>query len=300
MSIFSNRTIRNYKEENKRKSSIQINQNILNYFNKVNDRSRIKKIASLNDKKTEIIKDSISENFQIDYETKNKAKRSLLYLLNIKSKGIFCPQIIDYFKKIRESKKIENNLLEIKEDSLEHQIKINLNDNDNKIYNKSPKLKSKFFQNTNKEETGNINQTKIEKHTKKRHSFISEENNIINNNNEINNEIKKLEILKENKNLNVVNNTDNDFICDNKEPKINNDFIEELCIEYIENKDVGPVLKEKNNKKKSPKKRQKTNKIDMIYNLQRSELQKFGNYHSSLRTAIQSNIGKKKIINKKK
>ena len=300
MSIFSNRTIRNYKEENKRKSSIQINQNILNYFNKVNDRSIIKKIASLNDKKTEIIKDSISENFQIDYETKNKAKRSLLYLLNIKSKGIFCPQIIDYFKKIRESKKIENNLLEIKEDSLEHQIKINLNDNDNKIYNKSPKLKSKFFQNTNKEETGNINQTKIEKHTKKRHSFISEENNIINNNNEINNEIKKLEILKENKNLNVVNNTDNDFICDNKEPKINNDFIEELCIEYIENKDVGPVLKEKNNKKKSPKKRQKTNKIDMIYNLQRSELQKFGNYHSSLRTAIQSNIGKKKIINKKK
>ena len=51
--------------------------------------------------------------------------------------------------------------MEIKEDSLEHQIKINLNDNDNKIYNKSPKLKSKFFQNTNKEETGNINQTKI-------------------------------------------------------------------------------------------------------------------------------------------
>ena len=300
MSLFSDRTFRNYKDNNKKKSSTQINQNILNYFNKVNERSRIKKIASLNDKKTEIIKNNKSENFQIDYETKNKAKKSLLYLLNIKSKGIFCPQIINYFKKIKESKKIENKLLEIKEESLEKQIKINLNDNANNNYIQSPKLKSKFFQNKNKEETSNVSQIKIEGHIKNQPSYISEENNIINNNNEINNEIKYLEILKDNQNLNVVGNSNNNFICDNKEPKINNDIIEELSFEYKENKDIKSVLKEKNTKKKSPKKRQKTNKIDMIYNLQRSEVQKFGNYHSSLRTAIQSNISRKKIINKKK
>ena len=300
MSLFSDRTFRNYKDNNKKKSSTQINQNILNYFNKVNERSRIKKIASLNDKKTEIIKNNKSENFQIDYETKNKAKKSLLYLLNIKSKGIFCPQIINYFQKIKESKNIENKLLEIKEESLEKQIKINLNDNANNNYIQSPKLKSKFFQNKNKEETSNVSQIKIEGHIKNQPSYISEENNIINNNNEINNEIKYLEILKDNQNLNVVGNSNNNFICDNKEPKINNDIIEELSFEYKENKDVKSVLKEKITKKKSPKKRQKTNKIDMIYNLQRSELQKFGNYHSSLRTAIQSNISRKKIINKKK
>ena len=257
MSLFSDRTFRNYKDNNKKKSSTQINQNILNYFNKVNERSRIKKIASLNDKKTEIIKNNKSENFQIDYETKNKAKKSLLYLLNIKSKGIFCPQIINYFKKIKESKKIENKLLEIKEESLEKQIKINLNDNANNNYIQSPKLKSKFFQNKNKEETSNVSQIKIEGHIKNQPSYISEENNIINNNNEINNEIKYLEILKDNQNLNVVGNSNNNFICDNKEPKINNDIIEELSFEYKENKDIKSVLKEKNTKKKSPKKQKK-------------------------------------------
>lgn len=41
-------------------------------------------------------------------------------------------------------------------------------------------------------------------------------------------------------------------------------------------------------------------KINVIYNKQKNELQKFGNYHSSLRTSIQSTLGKKKLFHKKK
>ena len=52
----------------------------------------------------------------------------------------------------------------------------------------------------------------------------------------------------------------------------------------------------KNSKKKLIKKR---NKIDTIYNLQRSEFQKYGNYHSSLKSAIQSNLAKNKFHKKK-
>ena len=39
---------------------------------------------------------------------KNKAKRCLLYLLNIKSKGTFCPQIVEYFKNILKKEKRKN------------------------------------------------------------------------------------------------------------------------------------------------------------------------------------------------
>ena len=53
-------------------------------------------------------------------------------------------------------------------------------------------------------------------------------------------------------------------------------------------------------RKKSFKKHIKRNKIDMIFNEQRNELQKSGNYHLSLRTAIQSSLGKKKFKHKKK
>ena len=56
------------------------------------------------------------------------------------------------------------------------------------------------------------------------------------------------------------------------------------------------IKNKKNPKKKSLKKR---NKIDVIYNLQRSELQKYGNYHSSLKSAIQSNLAKNKGHKKK-
>ena len=297
MSSFNYRTYRNYQERNKRKSSIQMNQNILNYFNKVNDHIGIKKIASLNDKKTEILKDSESENFQLDYERKNKAKKSLLYLLNIKSNGIFCPQILDYFEKMRESKSKENKHLEIKEKNIDHQMLFQLNENNNNN-NHCPKLKSKFFQNKNNDEIGNTNHIKTEKHIKKLTGFINEENNIINNN-ESNNKMEKFEILNDNQNLKIIEKTDKNFTYNNKETKTNNDIIDELYIESKENKEAGAPLNEKKNKKKSSKKRQKANKIDMIYNLQRSELQKFGNYHSSLRTAIQSNMGRKKIIKRK-
>ena len=44
----------------------------------------------------------------------------------------------------------------------------------------------------------------------------------------------------------------------------------------------------------------KKDRIDTIYNEQRNELQKFGNYHQSLRTAIQSSLAKKNLVRKKK
>ena len=52
----------------------------------------------------------------------------------------------------------------------------------------------------------------------------------------------------------------------------------------------------KNSKKKLIKKR---NKIDTIYNLQISEFQKYVNYHSRLKSAIQSNLAKNKFHKKK-
>ena len=66
----------------------------------------------------------LNENIHIDYERKNKARRSLLYLLNKMSGGTFCPQIVNYFKEIRELKKQEEQLKEVKEeDNLDESVR---------------------------------------------------------------------------------------------------------------------------------------------------------------------------------
>ena len=108
----------------RKNSIVRIDQNILSYLNQINEKGKLKKIASLNEIKGEkkifnnsnIIYNGLNENIHVDYERKNKARRSLLYLLNKMSGGTFCPQIMDYFKEIRELKKQEEQLKEVNEE----------------------------------------------------------------------------------------------------------------------------------------------------------------------------------------
>ena len=103
-----------------RNSKTRIDQNILNYLTQVNEKSKLKKLSSLNEVKSEKTQpntyNGLNDNIHIDFERKNKARRSLLYLLNKMSGGTFCPQIVDYFKEIRELKKQEEQLKEVKEE----------------------------------------------------------------------------------------------------------------------------------------------------------------------------------------
>lgn len=57
MSHYNGHSFRTSYGNMKKHSSIQMKENILNYLTKTINRNKIKKIASLNDKKTEIIKD---------------------------------------------------------------------------------------------------------------------------------------------------------------------------------------------------------------------------------------------------
>ena len=145
MSFFNKGSWRIKPGPNKRKSSIQINQNMFNFFNTGNEGSKTKTSSVLNDKKTEKINNSLYENCKADFEKKNKAKRCLLYLLNIKSKGTFCPQIVEYFKNIKKTKIKEEDLGEIIEKDLENQEKIKPNFEEKKPHEFTSKFKIIFF-----------------------------------------------------------------------------------------------------------------------------------------------------------
>ena len=69
----------------------------------------------------------MNDNIHIDFERKNKARRSLLYLLNKMSGGTFCPQIIDYFKEIRELEKQKEKLKEVKEEEENNKDQVLIN-----------------------------------------------------------------------------------------------------------------------------------------------------------------------------
>ena len=300
MSFYNRTSLRTDKEETKKRSSIQMKQNILNYFTTINTRSKIKKIASLNDKRTEIIKDNKREEFLIDFEKKSKAKRSLLYLLNIKSKGTFCPKIIDYFKKNKSSKKKEEPMKERKENK-ENNINENndlLINNDNDNNSKIPKIRSKFY--TYKTAKNNISHEKNQINEIKEN--FNENNDLNNENNELNFDIKSIDNIIENKELTEINNENaefenHDMIKIIPENKI---IFKEMGTDNNDNKNIKKSIIKNKSRKKSDKKNVKKDKIDTIYNEQRNELQKFGNYHLSLRTAIQSSLAKKKLIHKKK
>ena len=300
MSFYNRNSLRTDKDETKKRSSIQMKQNIFNHFSTVTARNKAKNISSLNDKKTEIIKDYKKEELFIDFEKKSKAKRSLLYLLNIRSKGTFCPQIIDYFNKIKHSNKKEEQLKELnerKENNTNENNNFlinNLNDNGNKI----PKVHSKFY--FNKTTKNNINNEENEINEIK--SNIDENIYLNNENNELNFDRKSIDNINDKRELTDMNN---------EMVKLeNNDGIETIPGNKIIFKEIGTNINNNKNIKKSNiknkirnkshKKNIKKDRIDTIYNKQRNELQKFGNYHLSLRTAIQSSLAKKKIMHKKK
>ena len=295
MSFFNKGSWRIKPGPNKRKSSIQINQNMFNFFNKGNEGSKTKTSSVLNDKKIEKINNSLYENCKADFEKKNKAKRCLLYLLNIKSKGTFCPQIVEYFKNIKKTKIKEEDLGEIIEKDLENQEKIKPNIEEKKPHEFTSKFKTQIME----KQTG-INFINLKNdENKEKEENINQENNIINENNELNFDFKDSEnFIIENTESEKKEDTQNKIDL-NQESQENKNVNEEIQIENKNENEPG-YLNEKKIKKNSKKKNTKReNKIDTIYNLQRSELQKYGNYHSSLRNAIQSNLGKKKLRKKK-
>ena len=295
MSFFNKGSWRIKPGPNKRKSSIQINQNMFNFFNKGNEGSKTKTSSVLNDKKTEKINNSLYENCKADFEKKNKAKRCLLYLLNIKSKGTFCPQIVEYFKNIKKTKIKEEDLGEIIEKDLENQEKIKPNIEEKKPHEFTSKFKTQIME----KQTG-INFINLKNdENKEKEENIKQENNIINENNELNFDFKDSEnFIIENTESEKKEDTQNKIDL-NQESQENKNVNEEIQIENKNENEPG-FLNEKKIKKNSKKKNTKReSKIDTIYNLQRSELQKYGNYHSSLRNAIQSNLGKKKLRKKK-
>jgi hypothetical protein len=295
MSFFNKGSWRIKPGPNKRKSSIQINQNTFNFFNKGNEGGKTKTSSVLSDKKTEKINNSLYENCKADFEKKNKAKRCLLYLLNIKSKGTFCPQIVEYFKNIKKTKIKVEDLGEIIEKDLENQEKIKPNIEEKKPHEFTSKFKTQIME----KQTG-INFINLKNdENKEKEENINQENNIINENNELNFDFKDSEnFIIENTESEKKEDTQNKIDL-NQESQENKNVNEEIQIENKNENEPG-YLNEKKIKKNSKKKNTKReNKIDTIYNLQRSELQKYGNYHSSLRNAIQSNLGKKKLRKKK-
>lgn len=288
MSLIKKKSWKIKQDPQKRKSSIQINQNILNFFR--NENSKAKKLSSRNDKNIDNFKNSLYENCTEDYEKKSKAKRCLLYLLNRKSKGTFCPQIIDYFQKIKESKIKTAQLNEIKEENFILTIK--------NVKKEEEPYKNNLIPEVQKiEKQTEMNFMNYNKLTKKDKDINQHKNNI-NHNEEFNSEFKNNQnIINTNESVNLNHiKYNNNF---NISSQNNNDINPLITIEN-KNEKIGVSLNENKRKKNSKKKKStKENKIDMIYNLQKSELQKYGNYHTSLRNAIQSNIGKKKFHKKK-
>ena len=98
--------------ENKKQGIINyIDPTIITYISKVHhEKERPRKIASLNefDNKDININNGLNDNIHVDTDKKSKARRSLLYLLNVMSGGTFCPEINSYFNELREMKIKEN------------------------------------------------------------------------------------------------------------------------------------------------------------------------------------------------
>ena len=123
----------NPQEKNNHRESIPINPDILNYIQKVqNDKNKDKSKYNLQHKNsipsqydrliTQKMKFNaqsqnqiFSEDMTFDKDKRFTAKKGLLLLLNNISKGTFCPDIEEYFKKMKE-KKLEEFKTKIKND----------------------------------------------------------------------------------------------------------------------------------------------------------------------------------------
>lgn len=224
---------KNYNNENERRNSkLKVDQNIINYLTQVNGRRNLKKISSLNEAKDKIILsynnnyNGLNENIHIDFERKNKARRSLLYLLNKMSGGTFCPQIVNYFKEIRELKKQEEQFKEVKEeDNTDEQSFINKN----KAY--IPKNNKKVLSHLKTPIVGQSKNNYLNYKFNKRSGKdinIHEEKNAISKQYANDLELKELEHFIDSEEIEKVNGNKFTF---NKEAQAKKKFLEEYTID---------------------------------------------------------------------
>ena len=90
---------------------------LINYISRLqNEKEKPRRLQTLNDMNSSgdqasSLFNGLNDNIHVDADKKYKARRSLLYLLNIMSGGTFCPEINEHFRKEREKKneKNENN-----------------------------------------------------------------------------------------------------------------------------------------------------------------------------------------------
>jgi hypothetical protein len=106
------------KNKNNQKNFVNIIEPaLLNYISRLqNEKEKPRRLQTLNDinssgDQASSLFNGLNDNIHVDADKKYKARRSLLYLLNIMSGGTFCPEINEHFRKEREKKneKNENN-----------------------------------------------------------------------------------------------------------------------------------------------------------------------------------------------
>ncbi len=150
-----------------------IDPTIITYISKVHhEKERPRKIASLNefDNKESNINNGLNDNIHVDTDKKSKARRSLLYLLNIMSGGTFCPEINTYFKELREMKIKENQENKENKDlpKLEKEEINNSNNKEFTIKNPIKKIQSLREQLLNNNKQSQNNTERFNYHFKKR------------------------------------------------------------------------------------------------------------------------------------
>ena len=233
-----NKTLRSSNATNeylRQNSRVKIDQNILNYLSQVNEKGKLKKISSLNEAKDGKIStntyNGLNDNIHIDFERKNKARRSLLYLLNKMSGGTFCPQIIDYFKEIRELKKQEELLKEVKEEENIEEPPIIINttkvEKNNYIKTSSNMLsnfKNQILSGQNKNNYPSYNFTK----RNEKDNNINEEKSLISKHYARDFELKDLEKFIDSDEIAKMNGNKFNF---NKEAQAKKKFLEEITID---------------------------------------------------------------------
>ena len=219
-----------------------IDHNLINYLTQVNARGKLKKISSLNQAKDKMLSSNnynynynnnynnnyngLNENIHIDYERKNKARRSLLYLLNKMSGGTFCPQIVNYFKEIRELKKQEEQLKEVKEEDnpdepIIIQSKAYISKNNKNIL----PLKNPILVGQNK---NNYLNYKFNRRSGKDNTFRNEEKNAISKHYANDFGLKDMEHFIDSEEIEKVNGNKFNY---NKEAKAKKKFLEEYTID---------------------------------------------------------------------
>ena len=235
-----NKTLRSSNATNeylRQNSRVKIDQNILNYLSQVNEKGKLKKISSLNEAKDGKISSNtyngLNDNIHIDFERKNKARRSLLYLLNKMSGGTFCPQIIDYFKEIRELKKQEELLKEVKEEENVEEPPIIINttkmekNNFKTSSNMLSNYKNQILTGQNKNNYPSYNFTKRNEKDNNNNN-INEEKSLISKHYARDFELKDLEKFIDSEEIAKMNGNKFNF---NKEAQAKKKFLEEITID---------------------------------------------------------------------